>query len=150
MINVMQIDTQTIVDLIPFLNMIWSAPLQIVICVVMLWKYLQLASLTSIGVIILSIPINALVTKGTFSVSKEKLVVQDKRIKLTNEVLNGAKVIKLFGWELSFQDMIEKLRKVEMNLLKKKYIYFAIFTFIAGGLSFFVNKTLIELTSYYT
>jgi hypothetical protein len=86
MLNLMQINTQTLFDIIPFLNMIWSAPLQIAICIVMLWQYLQLASLTSVLVIVLCLPLNALATKLLLAASKKKLTVQDKRIRLINEV----------------------------------------------------------------
>lgn len=137
MINIMQINTQTLLEIIPFLNLVWSAPLQIAICILMLWQYLQAASFTSVVVIILCLPLNALVSKALFAVSKKKLRVQDKRVKLTNEMISGIKVIKLNAWEFSFQELIEKLRLEEMGFLKRKAVYVALITFISGCMSFF-------------
>jgi ATP-binding cassette subfamily C (CFTR/MRP) protein 1 len=38
---------------------------------------------------------------------------------MTNEVLSGIKVIKFYGWELSFRDIIGKIRSNEMDFLKR-------------------------------
>ena len=37
--------------------------------------------------------------------------VTDERIKLTSEILNGIKIVKMFCWEEPFKNLIEKLRK---------------------------------------
>lgn len=117
----MQVNTQTIVQIIPFLNLVWSAPLQIIAAIVILWQYLEYASLTVIVVVIISGIVNGIISKYSFfELIKERLKVQDKRVKLTNEILNGIKVIKLFGWEISFTGLVEKIRIDELNILKGK------------------------------
>ncbi len=35
----------------------------------------------------------------------------DERIKLTSEILNGIKIVKMFCWETPFKSLIEKFRK---------------------------------------
>ena len=44
---------------------------------------------------------------------------QDSRIKMMNEILSGIKVIKFYGWELSFRDLIASIRGKELGFLKK-------------------------------
>ncbi len=51
---------------------------------------------------------------------------KDQRIKLMNEVLNGMKVLKLYAWELSFQDKISAIRNIELETLRK-YAYLSAF-----------------------
>ena len=43
---------------------------------------------------------------------------KDQRIKLMNEVLNGMKVLKLYAWELSFQEKVNAIRNMELDILK--------------------------------
>lgn len=38
MVNLMSVDAQRFMDLAPFLNMLWSAPLQIILAVYFLWQ----------------------------------------------------------------------------------------------------------------
>lgn len=96
-VNLMQVNTQTFVDLTTYLNMLWSAPLQIIISVAMLWRYLGVASLAGLATMILFIPINIYLSNKSKMLQISKLKYQDSRIKLTNEILNGIKVLKLYG-----------------------------------------------------
>ncbi len=41
-----------------------------------------------------------------------QMLNKDKRIKLMSEILNGIKVLKLYGWERSFIDQILGIRWV--------------------------------------
>lgn len=96
-VNLMQVNTQTFVDLTPYLNMLWSAPLQIILSLAMLWRYLGVASLAGLATMIVFIPINIFLSNRTKVLQTQKLKLQDSRIKLTNEMLNGMKVLKLYG-----------------------------------------------------
>lgn len=98
LINLMQINTQTFVELSSYLNMVWSAPLQIALSLVMLWQYLGVACLAGIATIILLIPVNVFLSNRARRFFIQKLKHQDSRLKLLNEILNGIKVLKLYGW----------------------------------------------------
>ena len=54
---------------------------------------------------------------------------KDQRIRLTSEVLNGIKVIKLYAWEEHFQKDVKDIRNNEMAELRK-------FAYLNAGLSF--------------
>lgn len=43
---------------------------------------------------------------------------KDERVRIITEILNGIKVIKLYGWELSFVKRINSIRQEEMHQLK--------------------------------
>ena len=66
----------------------------------------------------LLLPINAIVwtymEKYQFSQMKKK----DERVRIIAEILSGIKVIKLFGWELSFIKKINEIRKQEIDQLR--------------------------------
>jgi ATP-binding cassette subfamily C (CFTR/MRP) protein 4 len=42
---------------------------------------------------------------------KKTARITDERIKMTNEVLNGIKVIKMYSWEEPFQNIVRAIRK---------------------------------------
>jgi ABC-type multidrug transport system fused ATPase/permease subunit len=94
-----------------------STPLQLVISTYMLYKYLGIASFVGIASILLFLPTNAFIVKRSKNIRKEKYKIQDSRIKIMNELLNGIRIIKFYGWELAFQNLVNQARKKEINLL---------------------------------
>ena len=63
MVNLMSIDTQHIVDLVTYINMLWSSPLQIVIAIYFLSVTMGISILAGVGVLVLLIPVNLLVAR---------------------------------------------------------------------------------------
>ncbi|RHY25271.1 hypothetical protein DYB32_008414, partial [Aphanomyces invadans] len=53
------------------------------------------------------------------AVRREILTVQSERVKLTNEILQGVRVVKLYAWEDPLEARIEAIRNQELLLLKK-------------------------------
>lgn len=63
----------------------------------------------------------------------DKNVPMDNRIKLTNEILNGIRIIKYYGWEVPFMKQIEDLRVTELGLIfKMQMVLIAIITLITS------------------
>jgi ABC-type bacteriocin/lantibiotic exporter with double-glycine peptidase domain len=148
MVNVLQVNTQVFETLAPFINMSWSIPLQLIICTVMLWSYLGVASLAGLLPIFFNIPFQIKVAADNKNNQIAKFKYADSRIRLTNEVLNGMKVLKFYAWETSFRDKIESIRKFELNYLKK-INYLAITLQVSGSLTSFFISTLPFLVYIY-
>ncbi|ETV64096.1 hypothetical protein H257_18968 [Aphanomyces astaci] len=53
------------------------------------------------------------------AVRREILTVQSERVKLTNEMLQGVRVVKLYAWESPLEARIASIRDEELALLKK-------------------------------
>ena len=62
MTNLVAINAQLFQNLTPYLNMLWSSPLQIIICIYILWRYLGIAAFAGFATIFLFIPLNYLAT----------------------------------------------------------------------------------------
>ena len=60
----------------------------------------------------------------------EQMKNKDQRVKLMNELLGGIKVIKLYGWEKSFIDQVQDIRKKEEKVLRKSAWLSAFMSFI--------------------
>lgn len=68
---------------------------------------------------IVFIPINTYRTTLRHREQTKLLREQDLRVKLMNEMLVGIRIIKFMGWETCFQGIIDKIRHVEIQYLKK-------------------------------
>ncbi|XP_067914713.1 ATP-binding cassette sub-family C member 3 isoform X1 [Heterodontus francisci] len=128
-VNLMSVDAQRFMDLTGFLNMLWSAPLQICLALYFLWQNLGPSVLAGVAVMILLIPFNAVIAMKSRSFQVQQMQHKDSRIKLMNEILNGIKVLKLYAWEPSFEQKVLAIRQKELSILKKAAYLGALSTF---------------------
>ncbi|VFV31197.1 multidrug resistance-associated [Lynx pardinus] len=128
-INLMSADAQQLMDLTANLNLLWSAPLQILMAVSLLWQELGPAVLAGTAVLVLVIPINALVATRVKKLKKSQTKNKDKQIKLLNEILHGIKILKLYAWEPSYKKKIVEIREQELEV-QKSAGYLAVFSML--------------------
>ncbi|XP_077594389.1 ATP-binding cassette sub-family C member 3 isoform X1 [Stigmatopora nigra] len=140
-VNLMSVDAQRFMDLTTFLNMLWSAPLQIMLALYFLWQNLGPSVLAGVAVMILLIPFNAVIAMKTRAYQVEQMQHKDSRIKLMNEILNGIKVLKLYAWENSFKGKVLAIRQKELNVLKKAAYLGALSTMAWTSAPFLVALT---------
>ena len=79
-VNLMSVDAQRFMDLVTYLHMIWSAPLQIVIALIFLWFTMGPSIFAGFFVMVLLIPINAAIAAKSrqYQVSSVMKVMQSK------------------------------------------------------------------------
>ncbi|XP_067225109.1 ATP-binding cassette sub-family C member 3 isoform X2 [Chanodichthys erythropterus] len=140
-VNLMSVDAQRFMDLTTFLNMLWSAPLQIILALFFLWQNLGPSVLAGVAVMVLLIPFNAFIAMKTRTYQVEQMKYKDDRIKLMNEILNGIKVLKLYAWEVSFKEKILQIRQKELNVLRKTAYLSALSTMAWTSAPFLVALT---------
>ncbi|XP_076024056.1 ATP-binding cassette sub-family C member 3 isoform X2 [Genypterus blacodes] len=140
-VNLMSVDAQRFMDLVAFLNMLWSAPLQIMLALYFLWQNLGPSVLAGVAVMILLIPLNAVIAMKTRAYQVEQMQYKDSRIKLMNEILNGIKVLKLYAWENSFKEKVLAIRQKELNVLRKMAYLGALSTMAWTSAPFLVALT---------
>lgn len=93
-VNYMAVDTQRLQDLSQYGQMLWSAPLQIVLCMASLYQLVGLSMLAGIGVMIVMIPVNGVIAKVMKNLQKRQMKTKDARSRLMTEILNNMKSIK--------------------------------------------------------
>ncbi|KAI0230542.1 Multidrug resistance-associated protein 1 [Lamellibrachia satsuma] len=118
-VNLMSVDAQRLQELTTYLNMLWSGPFQMAVCLYFLWAILGPSVLAGVAVMVLLLPVNAYIAKVTRKLQVEQMKHKDSRIKLMSEILNGIKVLKLYAWELAFLNKVLGIRKDELKVLKK-------------------------------
>ncbi|XP_054077791.1 ATP-binding cassette sub-family C member 3 isoform X1 [Rissa tridactyla] len=140
-VNLMSVDAQRFMDLMTFLNMLWSAPLQIFLALYFLWQTLGPSVLAGVAVMVLLIPFNSAIAMKTRAFQVEQMRYKDSRIKLMNEILGGIKVLKLYAWEPSFSEKVLEIRKNELRVLKKSAYLNSVSTFAWISAPFLVALT---------
>ncbi|TRZ13458.1 hypothetical protein HGM15179_013652 [Zosterops borbonicus] len=140
-VNLMSVDAQRFMDLMTFLNMVWSAPLQILLALYFLWETLGPPVLAGVAVMVLLIPFNSAIAIKTRAFQVEQMRYKDSRIKLMNEILGGIKVLKLYAWEPSFSEKVLEIRKNELRVLKKSAYLNSVSTFAWISAPFLVALT---------
>ena len=118
-VNLMSVDAQRFMDLTAYINMLWSAPLQICLAIYFLWEILGPSVLAGLAVMIILIPLNGVIANKVKTLQIRQMKSKDERVKLMNEVLNGIKVLKLYAWEPSFEKQILGIRTKEIQVLKE-------------------------------
>uniref|UniRef100_A0A4W5KZ77 ABC-type glutathione-S-conjugate transporter n=1 Tax=Hucho hucho TaxID=62062 RepID=A0A4W5KZ77_9TELE len=129
-VNLMSADAQRFNDVINFIHLLWSCPLQIALAIAFLWIELGPAVLAGLAVMVLMVPINGLLANMSKNVQIENMRYKDKRMKIMNEMLNGIKILKLYAWEPSFQNQVMGIREQELGVMRKFAYLSSVSTFI--------------------
>ncbi|XP_057569930.1 ATP-binding cassette sub-family C member 3 isoform X1 [Hippopotamus amphibius kiboko] len=140
-VNLMSVDAQRFMDVVPFINLLWSAPLQIILAVYFLWQNLGPSVLAGVALMVLLIPLNGAVAVKMRAFQVEQMKFKDSRIKLMSEILGGIKVLKLYAWEPSFLKQVEGIRQDELRLMRRAAYLHATSTFIWICTPFLVTLT---------
>ncbi|CAH8644795.1 unnamed protein product [Schistosoma rodhaini] len=135
--NLMSSDAQQFVQLMPFINILWSGPFQITIAMILLWRELGPSVLAGVGVLLLLLPVNVLIARRSKVFQEKKSSCADSRIKFINELMNGIRVLKLYAWEPSFMKEIGLIRDKEVKYLRR-FTYFQSLSFLWHCTPFFV------------
>ena len=92
MVNLMSVDAQCINDFLQNCQLVWSAPLQVVISLVLLYFTMGISVFAGVGVLILVIAVNTWLGSWSRILHVKQMLQKDSRIKLMTEILNAIKV----------------------------------------------------------
>lgn len=116
-VNMMSVDTNVIMRFIQLAGMTVVTPLQIVISLVLIEKQVGSATWVGIGFLFALVPLNAIIFSAVAKLRRRVLKWQDARVKMTNDVLTGIRVIKYMAWERPFRGEIGNVREEELKAL---------------------------------
>ncbi|TRY74646.1 hypothetical protein TCAL_01629 [Tigriopus californicus] len=116
-VNLMSVDVQRIMEMTPYINMLWSAPLQIAGAIFFLWQQLGPSVLAGLLVMVLLVPLNGMIAAKSRTFQILQMKHKDQRVKVMNEILQGMKILKLYAWEPSFEKSVNDIRAQEIKIL---------------------------------
>lgn len=129
-VNLMSVDTQRLQDLIQNLQIVWSGPFQIVLCLYSLYNLIGVSMWAGVFVMVIMIPLNGVIAKYQKKLQKTQMKNKDERSRLISEILNNIKSLKLYGWEHPYLDKLNHVRNdKELANLKKMGILSAVSNF---------------------
>ncbi|XP_077863292.1 ATP-binding cassette sub-family C member 8-like [Saccoglossus kowalevskii] len=102
---------------------VWAAPYQIIVILILLYLKLGVASLVGAFIIFITTPLSYKIAKKMSMQLNKVLSISDVRLKKSNELIQGVKLLKLYGWEDLFTSSVEKVRSREVSEIMKAGVY---------------------------
>ncbi|KAM9660359.1 ATP-binding cassette sub-family C member 8 isoform 2-T2 [Trichechus inunguis] len=128
--NLVAIDTNQLMWFFFLCPNLWAMPVQIIVAVILLYYILGVSALIGAAVIILLAPVQYFVATKLSQAQRSTLEYSNDRLKQTNEMLRGIKLLKLYAWENIFRTRVEITRRKEMTSLRAFAIYTSISIFM--------------------
>ncbi|KAF2441350.1 hypothetical protein P171DRAFT_367321 [Karstenula rhodostoma CBS 690.94] len=114
-INLMSTDTYRVDQASGFFHMIWCSPIAILITVALLLINLTYSALPGIGLLIVTMPLLGRAVRSLFRRRMAINKITDQRVSLTQEILQAVRFVKYFGWETSFLERVDAIRRKEIK-----------------------------------
>lgn len=139
-VNYMAVDAQRIQDLTQFAQQAWSAPFQIIICMVSLYNLVGWSMFAGVAVMIIMMPVQGFVSSIMKKMQKTQMKNKDARTRLVTEIINNMKSIKLHAWGSAFMNKLNYVRnEQELKNLRKIGATQAFANFTWNTAPFFVS-----------
>ncbi|EEQ34194.1 ATP-binding cassette glutathione S-conjugate transporter ycf1 [Microsporum canis] len=139
-VNYMAVDQQRLSDLAQFGTQLWSAPFQIVLCMLSLYNLIGWSMWAGIAAMVLMIPLNGFIANIMKTLQVKQMKNKDQRTRLMTEILNNMKSIKLYAWNTAFMGKLNHVRNdLELNTLRKIGATQAIANFTWSSTPFLVS-----------
>ncbi|XP_048401386.1 ATP-binding cassette sub-family C member 8 isoform X5 [Stegostoma tigrinum] len=145
--NLIAIDTNQLMWFFFLSPNLWAMPVQIIVGVILLYYLLGISALIGATVIAVLAPVQYFVATKFSQAQRSTLNYSSERLRKTNELLRGIKLLKLYAWEKIFHKSVEETRHKELTSLKSFALYTSISIFmnaaipIAAVLTTFVVHT---------
>ncbi|KAG0367050.1 P-loop containing nucleoside triphosphate hydrolase protein [Gamsiella multidivaricata] len=122
-VNLMSTDASRIDTAMLSLLLVMSVPIFVIVIVGLLIHLMGPSALLGAAILILANPIQGWAMSRLAPIRKRGSQFTDMRIRLTQEILQGIKVIKFFGWEARFLQKLSEIRSSELyNVSRLLYI----------------------------
>ncbi|KAG9063024.1 hypothetical protein KI688_004624 [Linnemannia hyalina] len=147
--NHMSVDTERIGFGITAFPMIVSSTFEIVLAIYLLYNRLGASSLTSVGVIIMILPMQGLMAKVVNKAKDRKLGAMDSRIQILTEVLSSIKTVKMYSWENAFRERVARFRATEIKYLRNIGVASAFMCIMFSSLPLVMSLLTFVIYSYF-
>lgn len=126
-VNLMSVDVQRLQDLTQNIQIIWSGPFQIILCLISLYNFLGNSMWAGVAIMIVMIPLNGIIARYQKKLQRIQMKNKDERSRLISEIMNNIKSLKLYGWEKPYLDRLNFVRnEKELKNLRKMGIFSAV------------------------
>lgn len=128
--NLVAIDTNQLMWFFFLCPNLFAMPVQIIVGIILLYYLLGISALIGATIITLLAPVQYFVATKLSDAQKSTLEYSSERLKKTNELLRGIKLLKLYAWEHIFCSNVEETRCKELTSLQAFALYTSISIFM--------------------
>ncbi|URE12441.1 ABC transporter C family member [Musa troglodytarum] len=128
--NYVTVDAYRVGEFPVWFHQTWTIVIQLGIALVILYRAVGFATVSSMVVIMLTVLCNIPVSKLQHKFQTRLMEAQDERLKSMSEALVNMKVLKLYAWDTHFKEVIEGLRAKEYKWLSAFQLQRAYNTFL--------------------
>ncbi|ORY29629.1 putative ATP-binding cassette transporter protein YOR1 [Naematelia encephala] len=121
-VNLMSSDAQRVSNIVAGAYMLYSAPFEIIVASVFLYKIMGLSAFAGVVVLPFAFPLNSLLSKRSISINQTLMKTKDKRISVMTELINAIQFIKFFAWVEQWKERAAEARRNELKQLVRSLI----------------------------
>ncbi|KAI5098210.1 cystic fibrosis transmembrane conductance regulator, partial [Silurus meridionalis] len=116
-------------------HFVWISPLQCILCVGFIWELIEFNSFCALAAISLLGVIQACLSHKMGPYKAQRVLLTNKRLALTSEIMENLHSVKAYGWEEIMETIIKNIRQDEVQLTRKigslRYFYSSAYFFSA-------------------
>ena len=116
--TLLSVDTNRIDLSCAFLHMVWASPLACVITLVLLLINLTYSAIAGFALLLVGVPLLTIAIRSLFHRRRAINKITDKRVSLTQEIIQSVRFVKYFGWEPAFLERLEQFRIKEIHAIQ--------------------------------
>ena len=117
-VNLMSTDTYRIYEGSGMFHMIWTSPFSANITLIVLLVNLTYSALAGFALLVIGMPLLTRAIRMLLLRRRAISKITDQRVSLTSEVLQSVRFVKFFGWESSFLERINQIRRREVSSIQ--------------------------------
>ncbi|XP_077981900.1 ATP-binding cassette sub-family C member 8-like [Glandiceps talaboti] len=148
--NHMAVDAMALQMFFEILGFLVVVPYQIIVTLVLLYLELGISAIIGFLVLVVLTPVQYFLCRAMSTAQEQVLEISDQRLKKSNELLQGMKLLKLYGWEEIFSYAIEVIREKEVKEMLKvafQIIAITISSQVTPGIVCFVSFSIYSVLS---
>lgn len=123
-VNLMSVDAEKVAMMFLMLPQAIMVPVQAMVNIALIYKTMKGATFVGLGTIFVFVPFMAMCMKIQVKFSSKQSSLADTRLKITNELLQGFRVVKFYAWEKSFMKRLQDIRCIESVQIFKTVVAF--------------------------
>ena len=137
-LNLVNVDAQTIVVFCQLSNSTFTIPMMIVLSVILICLEIGVIGLIGPFLLLVALVLQNVVQAKTSFYRKSMMQFTDKRSKALNEFFAGIKIIKYYAWEKVVNRKIRDIRSKELELIYKGGLMIGLVDVIATTIPIFM------------
>uniref|UniRef100_A0A8C5A614 Multidrug resistance-associated protein 4-like n=1 Tax=Gadus morhua TaxID=8049 RepID=A0A8C5A614_GADMO len=122
-VNLLSNDVNKFDEVTLYLHFLWLGPLQALAVMLLLLFLIGPSCLAGMTVLVVLIPVQTVFGRLFSTLRAQTAALADDRIRMMSEVVSGIRIIKMYGWEKLFTELVNEVRRKECSrIMKSSYL----------------------------